>query len=165
VVPKGANYYDKFALYVDAYLLNLQPGIKFELALPRLLWWRCDGPDVTNLPFRMVLDAVADPGLNGLTLSGSAHVVLYSREIQWAPAVFGLYFRRAVLDASYNITYATASNALTEHSLKLSAVGYMSPVIGDGLTNMSVGLGVSLVKDLLVGWNEGWKVKMYFGIQ
>ena len=165
VVPKGANYYDKFALYVDAYLLNLQPGIKFELAFPRLLWWRCDGPDVTNLPFRMVLDAVADPGLKGLTLSGSAYVVLYSREIQWAPAVFGLYFRRAVLDASYNITYATASNALTEHSLMLSAVGYISPVIGDGLTNMSVGLGVSLVKDLLVGWNEGWKVKMYFGIQ
>ena len=162
-IPTGTNPYDSFGFKINAYASNLVPGISIDLNFPRLFWWRCDGPDVTNIPFSLTADVMADSDYRGLSLSGSARAVLYSREIQWSPSFLGLYFQRAVLDAVYGITYATASGALSEHKLTLSAVGYMSPIVGASLTRLQIGLGLSLEKDLLVGWDSGWNVKIAFG--
>jgi len=162
-IPTGTNPYDSFGFRINAYASNLVPGISIDLNFPRLFWWRCDGPDVTNIPFSLTADVMADSDYRGLSLSGSVRAVLYSREIQWSPSFLGLYFQRAVLDAVYGITYATASGALSEHKLTLSAVGYMSPIVGASLTRMQIGLGLSLEKDLLVGWDSGWNVKIAFG--
>ena len=163
LIPTGTNPYDSFRFQIKAYVSNLLPGVGIDLKFPRLLWWRCEGPDVTNLPFSMSVDVMSDSSYKGLVLSGSARAVLYSREIQWSPSFLGLYFRRAVLDAVYDISFVTATRALAEHKLTLSAVGYMSPIVGGGLTRLSLGLGVALEKDLLVGWSDGWKVEVSFG--
>ena len=164
VYPTGTNPYDAFRFQTSAYLSNLLPGIGISLKFPRLFWWRCDGPDVTNIPFSVSVDVAAGSGYSSLVLSASARAVLYSREIQWAPAILGLYFRRAVLDAVYDISYTTGADALSSHSLKLSAVCNMSPIVGSGLTRMSFDLGLSLTKDLTVGWDQGWKVRLVFGL-
>jgi hypothetical protein len=159
----GTNPYDAFKFTTSAYLLNLNPGIKLTFSFPRLLWWRCDGPDVTNLPFSAGIDVTMVRGMN-LLIAGAATVVLYSREIQWSPSFMGLYFQRFVLGSSYEIQYSTLSNSLKSHTLSMSAVFYMSPIVGTLLTRLKIGLGASVQKDLSVGWGDGWKFSIAFGL-
>ena len=160
----GTNPYDSFKFQTSVYLSNLLPGITVSLKLPRLLWWRCDGPDVTNIPFSVSVTTGADIEYSGIFISASARAVLYSREIQWSPSILGLYFRRAVLDAVYDITYTTASNMTEVHRLTVSAVGQLSPIIGSALPQLNVRLGLSMEKDFLAGWGKGWTVRIAFGV-
>lgn len=161
--PMGTNPFDSFRFRARAYLSNFLPGVYVGFSFPHLLWWRCEGPDVTNIPFSVSVDAMAGTGYKSLVVSGTAYAILYSREIQWSPAFLGLYFQRAVLDARYDISYSTENNALAAHKLTLSATAHMSPIVGSGLTRMRFHLGLALEKDFLVGWDEGWKVRLAFG--
>ena len=163
VHPTGTNPYDVFRFQTTAYLSNLLPGINVSLQFPRLLWWKCEGPDVTDIPFSVSLDAMAGSGYKSLVVSASARAILYSREIQWSPAVFGLYFQRAVFDAVYDISYDTGINELATHILTVSGAIHMSPIVGSGLTRSQFKLGLSLAKDFLTGWKDGWKVRFVFG--
>ena len=159
----GTNHYDTFKFSTSAYLSNLNPGIKLGFNFPHLFWWQCDGPDVTNLPFYTGVDVELMQD-RSLLITGTATAVLYSREIQWSPSVLGLYFQRFVLGSSYEIKYSTQSNSLTSHTLSMSAVFYMSPIVGTILTKTQIGLGASVRKDLSVGWGDGWKFSVAFGL-
>lgn len=159
----GTNPYDAFEFNASAYLSNLDPGITLTFNFPRLLWWQCDGPNVTNLPFSAGVDVRLAKDRSFL-ITGAATAILYSREIQWAPAFMGLYFQRFVLGSSYEIQYSTQNNALMSHKLSMSALVYMSPIVGTLLTRTRLGLGASVQKDLSVGWGDGWKFSIAFGL-
>jgi hypothetical protein len=159
----GTNHYDTFKFSTSAYLSNLNPGITLGFNFPHLFWWQCDGPNVTNLPFYVGVDVEMGQDKSFL-ITGDATVVLYSREIQWSPSFMGLYFQRFVLGSSYKIKYSTQDNSLKTHTLSMSAVFYMSPIVGTLLTRMQIGLGASVTKDLSVGWGDGWKFSVAFGL-
>lgn len=159
----GTNHYDTFKFSTSAYLSNLNPGITLGFNFPHLFWWQCDGPNVTNLPFYVGVDVEMGQD-KSLLITGDATVVLYSREIQWSPSFMGLYFQRFVLGSSYKIKYSTQDNSLKTHTLSMSAVFYMSPIVGTLLTRMQIGLGASVTKDLSVGWGDGWKFSVAFGL-
>ena len=160
----GTNPYDSFSFSSQAYLNDLIPGLRLSVKMPRLLWWRCDGPNVTNLPSVFTLDASFTNDYSALNLTGSAKVVLYSREIQWSPAFMGLYFQRFALSAGYSVSYITGDDSLFSHKANASALFYMTPIVGSYLTKLQVGLGATVEKNLLSPWDEGWQFTVAFGL-
>ena len=159
----GTNPYSSFKFSTSAYLSNLNPGIKLGFNFPQLFWWQCDGPDVTNLPFSVGVD-VGMSRDRSLLITGTATAVLYSREIQWSSAFFGLYFQRFVVRSLYEIGYSTGLGSVVSHKLSFDALVYMSPVVGSVLTKLKIGLGGMLEKDLTVGWGDGWKFSIAIGL-
>ena len=160
----GTNPYDVFNFSAKAYLDDLLPGFGFGVRLPRLLWWRCDGPDVTNLPASFSVDAAFADECTTLVLSGAAKVVLYSREIQRSLSFMGLYFQRFVLSSGYSISYIAGDDKLYSQKADATALFYMTPIVGTYLTRLRVGLGATLEKDLMLGWDDGWQVTLAFGL-
>ena len=155
----GTNPYAVFGFSTTAYLSDLRPGARFVLRLPQLMWWRCDGPNVTNLPLSLSVDAIYDSFNRVVGLDGTATVVLYSREIQRAiPVVlFGLHFQRFTLDVRYNANYITGADVFS-HMLSVTAAFSLTPVLGEYLTNLKMKLGATLETDF-----EGVKVRFAFG--
>lgn len=155
----GMNPYAVFGFSTTAYLSDLRPGARFVLRLPQLMWWRCDGPNVTNLPLSISVDALYDKTNSVVGLNGTATVILYSREIQRAiPVVlFGLHFQRFTLDLNYNASYITGTDVIG-HTLSLTAAFSLTPVLGEYLTNLKMKLGATLETDF-----EEVKVRFAFG--
>ena len=144
----GMNPYAVFGFSTTAYLSDLRPGARFALRLPQLMWWRCDGPNVTNLPFSLSVDAIYDTFNKVVGLDGTATVVLYSREIQRAIPVilFGLHFQRFTLDVKYNANYITGTDVFGQ-KLSMTAAFSLTPVLGEYLTNLKLKLGATVETD------------------
>ena len=153
----GMNHYDTFGFSTKAYLSDLRPGVNLTMKFPRLLWWKCNGPDVTNLPFRFTVDAIFDPVNETFVVDGNATVVLYSREIQRAVSFLGLFFQRFTVDMQYNATFISGIDAFG-HTLSATAAFTLSPVLGEYLTQIKVRLGATLVTDF-----ENCQVRLAFG--
>ena len=155
----GMNHYDTFGLSTTAYLSDLTPGARFSMKFPRLLWWKCDGPNVTNLPFSFSVDAAYDWSNNMIALDGTVSVVLFSHEIQRAiPLVlFGLQFKRFSVDLKYNAFFVSGINAF-RHSLSITAAYTLTPVLGEYLTKLNVKLGATFETDF-----EDCSVRVAFG--
>ena len=154
----GTNPYAVFGFSTTAYLSDLRPGARFVLRLPQLLWWNCDGLNVTNLPMSLTVDALLDPSNMVLGLDGTATVILYSREIQRAlPVVlFGLHFQRFTVGVSYNAVYLTGVNTFSQ-MLSMTAAFSLSPILGEYLTRVKVMLGATVETDF-----EQVKVRLAF---
>ena len=159
----GTNPYDVFQFSVEGHLNWNLPGVTLGMRFPRLLWWRCDGPNITNLPFAFAVDASYEDMDHNPVIKGAATVILYSREIQRSLSFMGLYFQRFVLSASYGISYELGQDSLSSHTASSTAVFYMSPVIGSSLTRTRFGLGVTVNKNLMTDWADGWEVKLALG--
>ena len=153
----GMNHYDTFGFSTKAYLSDLRPGVNLTMKFPRLLWWKCNGPDVTNLPFRFTVDAIFDPVNETFAMDGSVTVVLYSREIQRAVSFLGLFFQRFTVDMTYNATFISGIDAFG-HTLSATAAFTLSPVLGEYLTQVKVRLGATFVTDF-----ENYQVRLAFG--
>ena len=153
----GMNHYDNFGFSTKAYLSDLRPGASMAMRFPRLLWWKCNGPDVTNLPFRFTVDAIFDPVNETFAMDGSVTVVLYSREIQRAVSFLGLFFQRFTVDMKYNATFISGIEAFG-HNLSATAAFTLSPVLGEYLTQVKVRLGATFVTDF-----ENYEVRLAFG--
>ena len=155
----GVNPFAAFGYSLTAYLSDLRPGAKFDLMLPRLMWWKCDGPNVTNLPFNFSADALYSPDTGTFDLSGSVSVTLYSREIQKAiPLVLlGLHFQRFTVSLDYQAGFTTGINAFN-HKLTLKAGFSLTPIFGEYLTNAKIFLGGEVWTD----FNE-WGGQVSFG--
>ena len=153
----GMNHYDTFGFSTKAYLSDLRPGVNLTMKFPRLLWWKCNGPDVTNLPFRFTVDAIFDPVNETFVVDGNATVVLYSREIQRAVSFLGLFFQRFTVDMQYNATFISGIDAFG-HTLSATAAFTLSPVLGEYLTQIKVRLGATFVTDF-----ENCQVRLAFG--
>ena len=139
----GPGVYESFVFIADAGLTNLSPSLSVGLQFPRLLWWKCEKADITNLPFAISLGARYD---GQISLEGAAKVILYGREIQHSFAFFGMHFQRFTLSAAYSAEYnpntAPGIQKYT-HQLNISAMFSYSPIIGSYLTKVKSGLGVS----------------------
>ena len=159
----GTNPYDAFRFKASAFLSDLNPGITLSFSFPRILWWQCNGPDVTNIPFAAGIGVQMANG-GGLLIAATARAILYSHEIQWSSPFFGLYLQRFAVGSSYEIGYSTALGSVVSHKLSFDALVYMSPIVGSLLTKLKIGLGGTLEKDLTVGWDQGWKFSMAFSI-
>ena len=153
----GMNHYDTFGFSTKAYLSDLRPGASMTMRFPRLLWWKCNGPDVTNLPFRFTVGAIFDPVNETFAMDGSVTVVLYSREIQRAVSFLGLFFQRFTVDMTYNATFISGIDAFG-HTLSATAAFTLSPVLGEYLTQVKVRLGATFVTDF-----ENCQVRLAFG--
>ena len=151
------NHYDTFGFSTKAYLSDLRPGVNLTMKFPRLLWWKCNGPDVTNLPFRFTVDAIFDPVNETFVVDGNVTVVLYSREIQRAVSFLGLFFQRFTVDMTYNATFISGIDAFG-HTLSATAAFTLSPVLGEYLTQVKVRLGATFVTDF-----ENYQVRLAFG--
>ena len=153
----GMNHYATFGLSTSAYLSDLRPGAKFSMKFPRLLWWKCDGPNVTNLPFSFSVDTVYDSFNDSFAVDGNVSVILFSHEIQRAVSFLGLFFQRFTVDVKYNAIYITGINAFG-HNLAVTAAFTLSPVLGEYLTQIKVKLGATLETDF-----EDYVVRVAFG--
>ncbi len=156
----GLGPYQYYQYYVDVYSRNLFPGITAGFRVPSLLWWRCDGPHITNLPFSAVIDAHFVDSYDNILLIGQASVVLYGLEIQRAIPFLGLHVQRFTLDASYVANYWVKTRRFL-HQVQLCAFFSFTPVIGELLTRTQWGLGATLV------WNPqsgDCNVKLYFSL-
>ena len=141
-IKRGVGVYEKFTFTADAYLFNQFPGIQLGIQLPRLLWWRCQGADITNLPVSFRADACFNNAWDDISLTAKTKVILYGRELQWSFSFFGLYFQRFTLSAQYNANYLTKDKAFT-HTIDLSALFSLSPIVGSYLTRIKAGLGAT----------------------
>ena len=155
----GVNPYASFGYSVTASLSDLRPGVSFSMKFPRLMWWNCDGPNVTNLPFNFSVGAVYNPDFGVFNLSGSASVTIYSREIQRAVPVviLGLHFQRFTVKLNYQTGFTTGINAFSQR-LALTAGFSLTPVFGEYLTNAKIFLGGEVWTD----FNE-WGGQIAFG--
>ncbi len=156
----GMGIYQRFAFTAKAYSDLLLPGVAVGFSLPSLLWWRCDGPNMTNLPFTFKADAHFTNGYDNISLTAQASVVLYGREIQRAIQLLGLHVQRFTLDATYIANYQTESRILT-HQAQLGARFTFSPIVGAYLTRLKTELGAALV------WSsaaDDLMVKVYFSL-
>lgn len=155
----GVNPYASFGYSVTASLSDLRPGASFALKLPRLMWWKCDGPNVTNLPFSFSASAVYYPDSGVFGLNGSATVTLYSREIQRAfpIVIMGLHFQRFSVKLNYQTSFTTGINAFGQR-LALTAGFSLTPVFGEYLTNTQIFLGGEIWTDF-----NGWGGRVAFG--
>ncbi len=156
VKPFGPGYYQSFQFVAKAYLDNLSPGLTLSTFIPHILWWRCDGPNTTNLPISLSINGNFKTGYADLAVAGVAKVILYGREIQHAISFLGLYFQRFELSALYRANYTPSSDILT-HKAELTGVFTLSPVVGAYLTQLKMVLGGTLVWDL--NKNE-WSAKL-----
>ena len=153
----GMNPYDTFGFSTKAYLSDLRPGAGIMMRFPRLMWWKCNGPDVTDLPFSFTVDAIFDPVDKTLAIDGSVTVVIYSHEIQRAISFMGLFFQRFTVDMKYNATFISGIDAFG-HTLSATAAFTLSPVLGEYLTQIKVKLGATFVTDF-----ENCEVRLAFG--
>ena len=76
----------------------------------------------------------------------------------------GLYFQRFVLSSGYSISYIAGDDKLYSQKADATALFYMTPIVGTYLTRLRVGLGATLEKDLMLGWDDGWQVTLAFGL-
>ena len=144
----GMNPYATFAFSTAAYLSDLRPGARFTMKFPRLLWWKCDGPNVTNLPFSFSVDTVYDSFNDSFAIDGNVSVILFSHEIQRSVSFLGLFFQRFTIDLKYNAAFISGINAFG-HRLAATAAFTLSPILGEYLTQVKVKLGATLETDFL----------------
>ena len=128
------------------------------MRFPRLFWWNCDGPNVTNWPISFTADAVYDLMNNAYALDGTVSVVLFSREIQRAVSFLGLFFQRFTVDMKYNASFISGINAFG-HRLSATAAFTLSPVLGEYLTQVKVKLGATIETDF-----ETYVVRFAYGL-
>ena len=135
-IKRGPGVYEKFEFSGNARLTNLYPSLSFALQFPRLLWWKCEKADVTNLPFSV---SFAAQYAGYIRLAGLANVVLYGREIQSSLSFFGLYVQRFTLSASYSAEILPKFS----HGIDFSALFSFTPIIGSYLTKTKTSLGAT----------------------
>lgn len=142
-ISTGLGKTDVFGYAFGFGFSGLDPSLSAVLVVPRLLPIRCDGAFAYDLPLRIECEVVYSFGMDDVVLAGSAKVTVLSYEIQRGVRLLGLYFRRAVLDAKYNASYQVFAEDF-EHSLELQAFVELSPVLGQYLTGVGVGVGAKL---------------------
>ncbi|MBO6000650.1 MAG: hypothetical protein J6P81_02565 [Spirochaetales bacterium] len=145
-IKTGLGPYQYRQYTAQVYSSMFLPGIALGVTLPSLLWWRCDGPHVTNLPLRLVADAHFEGNYENISLTGQATVILYGLEIQRAIQFLGLHVQRFTLDASYAANYQTQTGSFV-HVAQLSARFSFTPVIFAFTSSMKMQLGASLLWD------------------
>jgi len=151
------QYYQYTAqVYSDMFL----PGLSASVFLPSLLWWKCEGPHTTNLPFTLGVDAHFEGGYDNISITGQATVLLYGLEIQRAVQFLGLHVQRFILDASYAANYQTKTGEFV-HAAQLSARFSFTPVIFAFTSQSKLELGASLIWDSV---SDSFKVKLAFGV-
>ncbi|MCQ2411357.1 MAG: hypothetical protein MJ057_00175 [Sphaerochaetaceae bacterium] len=143
----GLGIYDRKGFSVSGHLRGLDPGLSFSILFPRTLWFECKGSVTYNLPLTLTFSANYDFALDSFSFLGFADMVLYSHELQTGIPFFGLYLTREVVDLQYTGTFST-HDMTYNNNLKFSMLLYMSPVVGEYLTNLQFSLGVSLFTDL-----------------
>ncbi len=143
-ISTGLGKTDVFGYAFGVGLSGLDPSLTAALAVPRLLPIRCDGVFTYNLPMWIECKVGYSFGMEDVAFSGSAKLTLLSYEIQRGVQLLGLYFRRAVLDAKYSAHYLVFADDFT-HSLEIQAFVELSPVLGQYLTGVGVGVGAKLV--------------------
>ncbi len=151
----GSGLYETFAFEALAELRNLDPSLTLTVSLPRLLWWRCTGKTVTNLPSAFRFSAAYEVSGNSLKLQEIANVYLFSREIQRGVRVLSLYLQRFYLKAAYTAEQdINLSDMGVGFGQKLAVSGNMdfNPVFGGYLTHMVLNLNVTFEMDF-----TGWK--------
>ena len=155
----GVNPYASFGYSITASLSDLRPGVSFSMKFPRLMWWNCDGPNVTNLPFNFSAGALYYPDSGVFYLNGSVTATLYSREIQRAfpIVIMGLHFQRFSVKLNYQTGFTTGSNAFSQR-LALTAGFSLTPVLGEYLTNLKLFLGGEIWTDF-----NTWGGQVAFG--
>lgn len=142
-ISTGLGKTDVFGYAFGFGLSDWDPALSAVLVVPRLLPIRCDGAFAYNLPLRIECGVGYSFGMEDVVLAGSAKVTVLSYEIQRGVRLLGLYFRRAVLDAKYNASYRVLAEDFG-HSLEFQAFVELSPVLGQYLTGVGVGVGAKL---------------------
>lgn len=143
-ISTGLGKTDVFGYAFGVGLSGLDPSLSAALVVPSLLPIRCDGVFTYNLPMRIECKVGYSFGMEDVAFSGSAKLTLLSCEIQRGVQLLGLYFRRAVLDAKYSAHYLVFAEDFA-HSLEIQAFVELSPVLGQYLTGVGVGVGAKLV--------------------
>ncbi len=158
-IKTGLGPYQYRQYTAQVYSSMFLPGLTLGIHVPSLLWWRCDGPHVTNLPLSLALDAHFEGNYENISLTGQATVVLYGLEIQRAIQFLGLHVQRFTLDASYAANYQTQTGSFV-HVAQLSARFSFTPVIFAFTSNMKMQLGASLLWDSV---SDSLRVQIAFG--
>lgn len=156
----GLGPYQYFRYTARAYSNMFFPGLYASVFVPSLLWWRCDGPHVTNLPFRLSADAHFEGGYDNISLTGEASVLLYGLEIQRAIQFLGLHVQRFILEASYAANYQTKTGSFV-HAAQLSARFSFTPVIFAFASEMKMQMGATLLWDSA---SDSLRVKFAFSM-
>ena len=143
-ISTGLGKTDVFGYAFGVGLSGLDPSLSAALVVPRLLPIRCDGVFTYNLPMRIECKVGYSFGMGDGALAGGVKTALFSCEIQRGVQLLGLYFRRAVLDAKYSAHYLVFAEDFA-HSLEIQAFVELSPVLGQYLTGVGVGVGAKLV--------------------
>lgn len=158
-IKTGLGPYQYRQYTAQVYSSMFLPGLAASVYVPSLLWWRCDGKHVTNLPLRLSADAHFEGDYDNISLTGQATVVLYGFEIQRAIQFLGLHVQRFILDASYAANYQTKTGAFV-HAAQLSARFSFTPVIFAFSSQMKMQLGASLIWDSA---SDSVRVRLAFG--
>lgn len=146
-VNTGMGYYSSKGFTFTVQLERMIPSLSFTLKLPRLLWWECDGPNVTNLPFKFYISSAGSFRDKWYRLQVALDVTLYSREIQKAISFLGFYFQRFELQAVYKFVLNGPSVGYG-NSLQLNAKFTLTPVLGLYLTRVKAQLGATCETNL-----------------
>ncbi len=156
----GLGPYQYYQYTAEVYSNIFLPGISASVSLPSLLWWRCDGPHVTNLPFTLGADAHFEGGYDNISITGQATVLLYGLGIQRAIQFLGIHVQRFILDASYAANYQTKTGEFV-HAAQISARFSFTPVIFAFTSQSKMQLGATLMWD---SDSDSIKVKLAFGL-
>ena len=156
----GLGPYQYYQYTAEVYSSLFLPGIGASVAMPSLLWWKCEGPHTTNLPFVLAFDAHFEDGYDNISLTGQATVLLYGLEIQRAIQFLGLHVQRFILDASYAANYQTKTGEFV-HAAQLSARFSFTPVIFAFTSQTKMELGASLMWDSV---SDSIQLKIAFGL-
>jgi hypothetical protein len=167
----GSGLYEGFGFGAVARLENIDPSLTLKIVLPRLMWWRCIGRTVTNLPSSFSAMAKYFINEKAFLFSESASVTLFSQEIQRGIYFMHLYSHRFTVVADFvaNQRYLLESETLDyANKLSVSANLFFTPAFGEFLTNAQLALNLT-VETNFNGWNpatdfNGLGVTISFGL-
>ncbi|HAN42098.1 MAG TPA: hypothetical protein DCP98_01570 [Sphaerochaeta sp.] len=167
----GSGLYETLGFAAQARLDMLDPSLTFAVQVPRLLWWRCTGRTVTNLPATFSFSTGYYLDKNYLQLVESVNVTLFSQEIQRGIYFMNLYSQRFTVKALYRTSqlFMLDENEMDfRHHLEVSANLLFTPVFGAYLSSLQFALNVTVQTDFrgahgASAWFNGTGVTIAFG--
>lgn len=167
----GSGLYETLGFAAQARLDMLDPSLTFAVQVPRLLWWRCTGRTVTNLPATFSFSTGYYLDKNYLQLVESVNVTLFSQEIQRGIYFMNLYSQRFTVKALYRTSqfFMLDENEMDfRHHLEVSANLLFTPVFGAYLSSLQFALNVTVQTDFMgvhgaSVWFNGTGVTIAFG--
>ncbi len=167
----GPGLYETLGYAVQAQLDMLDPSLAFAFRVPRLLWWRCTGPTVTNIPAVFNFAAAYYTDQNYLQTSESVELILFSHEIQKGTHFLNLYSQRFYINAKYTANQFfmfEQDDTQFGHHLEAGAYLTFTPVYGALLSQLQLALNITVQTDFgsVSGggvWFNGMGVTIAFG--